>query len=101
MEERRIAKRISIFLAVKEINHKPVGSTFLLNISDTGAKIETPRRYNSGDLVEFSFVLPEMKKKIARQGHVIWVLPHPENPEASLVGLEFSSPWEVGLRSTA
>ena len=100
MEERRKAKRISVFLEIKEIDHKPIGSTFLLNISDSGAKIETPRKYASGDPVDFSFVLPEMKKEISRQGHVVWVLPHPDKPEASLVGLEFSTPWEVGRRST-
>jgi Tfp pilus assembly protein PilZ len=100
MEERRKAKRISVFLEVKEIDHKPIGSTFLLNLSDSGAKIVTPRQYASGDLVEFSFVLPDMKKEITRQGHVVWVLPHPDKPEASLVGLEFSTPWEVGRRST-
>jgi Tfp pilus assembly protein PilZ len=100
MKERRKAKRISVFLEVKEIDHKPVGNTFLLNISDSGAKIETPRKYASGDLVEFSFVLPDMRKEITRQGHVVWVLPHPDKPEVSLVGLEFSTPWEVGRRST-
>lgn len=100
MEERRRAKRISVFLEVKEIDHQPIGSTFLLNISDSGAKIQTPRKYASGDLVEFSFVLPEMKKEITRQGHVVWVLPHPDKPQTSLVGLEFSTPWEVGRRST-
>ena len=49
MEERRRAKRISVFLEVKEINHKPMGDTNLLNISETGAKIETPKKYASGD----------------------------------------------------
>ncbi len=48
----------------------------------------------------FSFVLTDMKKEISRQGHVVWVLPHPDKPETSLVGLEFSTPWEVGRRST-
>ncbi len=100
MEERRKAKRISVFLEIKEINHKPSGSTFLLNISDSGAKIQTHRKYAAGDPVDFSFVLPEMKKEISRQGHVVWVLPHPEKPEASLVGLGFSTPREVGRRST-
>ncbi len=100
MEERRKAKRISVFLEVKEIDHKPIGITFLLNISDSRAKIETRRQYTSGELVEFSFVLPEMKKEITRQGHVVWVLPHPEKSDSSLVGLEFSTPWEVGRRST-
>ena len=100
MEERRKAKRISVFLEIKEIDHKPSGGTFLLNISDSGAKIQTPLKYAAGDPVEFSFVLPEMKKEISRQGHVVWVLPHPDKPEASLVGLEFSTPWAVGRRST-
>jgi Tfp pilus assembly protein PilZ len=100
MEERRKAKRISVFLEIKEIDHQPIDGTFLLNISDSGAKIQTPRKYASDDPVEFSFVLSEMKKEITRQGHVVWVLPHPDKPEASLVGLEFSTPWEVGRRST-
>ncbi len=55
MEERRKAKRISVFLEIKEIDHKPIGSTFLLNISDSGAKIQTPRKYASGELVEVQF----------------------------------------------
>ncbi len=100
MEERRKAKRISVFLEVKEIDHKPVGSNYLLNLSDSGAKIETPRDYATGDAVEFSFVLPDMKKEITRKGHVVWVLPNPEKSGSSLVGLEFSTPWEVGRRST-
>ncbi len=100
MEERRKAKRIALFLEVKGIDQQPRGNTFLLNISESGAKIETTRKYASGDLVEFSFVLPDMKKEITRQGHVVWVLPHPEKPDASLVGLEFSTPWHLGRRST-
>ncbi len=98
MEERRRAKRISVFLEVKEINHKPLGNTNLLNISETGAKIETPTEYASGDLIEFSFILPDMAKEIHREGRVIWVLPDPSKPGLFLVGLEFSTAWELGKR---
>jgi Tfp pilus assembly protein PilZ len=98
MKERRRAKRISVFLEVKEINHKPMGDTNLLNISENGAKIETPKEYASGDPIEFSFILPDMAKEIHRGGRVIWVLPHPSKPGQFLVGLEFSTPWELGKR---
>lgn len=98
MEERRRTKRISIFLAVKEVNHKPVSDYYLLDISETGAKIETPAKYTSGDLVEFSFILPDMAKEIHRTGQVIWVLPDPAKPEHSLVGLEFTTAWNLGRR---
>ena len=98
MKERRRAKRISVFLEVKEINHKPMGDTNLLNISETGAKIETPTNYASGDLIEFSFILPDMAKEIHREGRVIWVLPDPAKPGLFLVGLEFSTAWELGKR---
>ncbi|MGA9755391.1 MAG: PilZ domain-containing protein [Desulfobaccales bacterium] len=99
MEERRRDKRISVFLEIKEINNQPMGGTYLLNVSETGAKIETPIRYNSGDPVEFSFILPDMAKEIHRRGHVVWVLPHPSKPEHFLVGLDFSTPWEIGRRA--
>jgi len=75
MEDKRRTKRISVFLEVKEINHLPMGDTNLLGISETGAKIETPAKYASGDQVDFSFILPEMSKEIHRSGNVIWVLP--------------------------
>ena len=68
MEERRGAKRISVYLEIKEINHKPLGDTYLLDISETGAKIDTPVHYAISDPVEFSFVLPDMAKEIHRAG---------------------------------
>ena len=98
MEERRQAKRISVYLQIKEINinNDSQDSTFLLDISENGAKIDTPIRYAEGDPVEFSFVLPDMAKEIYRKGKVIWLLPHPSKPGRSLVGLDFSTPWEIG-----
>ena len=98
MEERRRTKRIAVFLEIKEIDHKPVGDTYLLNISENGAKIETPTQYASGDQVEFSFILPDMAKEIHRRGQVIWVLPDPAKPGQSLIGIEFTTPWELGRR---
>lgn len=100
MEDKRRTKRISVFLEVKEINHLPMGDTNLLDISETGAKIETPAKYASGDQVDFSFILPEMSKEIHRSGNVIWVLPHPSKPRYSLVGLEFKTSWKLGKRVT-
>jgi len=98
MEERRRAKRISVYLEIKENNQDSPGNTYLLDISETGAKIETATRYTDGDPVEFSFVLPDMDKEIYRKGSVIWVLPHPAKPGRSLVGLDFTTNWEIGRR---
>jgi hypothetical protein len=39
-----------------------------------------------------------MAKEIHLSGRVIWVLSHPSKPEHFLVGLEFSTPWELGKR---
>jgi Tfp pilus assembly protein PilZ len=96
MQERRRVKRISVFMEIKEINNQPIGDTFLLNISESGAKIDTAAPYAVGDPIEFSFSLPDMAKEIHRDGRVVWVLPHPSKPKRSLVGLEFSTPWELG-----
>jgi Tfp pilus assembly protein PilZ len=98
MEERRRAKRISVYLEIKENNNESQSSTYLLDISETGAKIDTATRYNDGDPVEFSFVLPDMDKEIYRKGSVIWILPHPTKPGRSLVGLDFTTNWEIGRR---
>jgi Tfp pilus assembly protein PilZ len=96
MEKRRRAKRVSIFLAIKEVNQKPVSDCHLLDISETGAKIDTSLNFASGDLVEFSFVLPDIAKEIRRTGQVIWVIPNPAKPGNSLVGLEYTAAWELG-----
>jgi Tfp pilus assembly protein PilZ len=98
MDERRRAKRISVFMEIKEINNQPIGDTFLLNVSETGAKIDTSATYAVGDQIEFSFILPDMAKEIHRSGQIVWTLPHPSKPKRSLVGLEFSSGWELGKR---
>jgi Tfp pilus assembly protein PilZ len=96
MQERRRTKRISVYLEIKTNNHEAKGSTYLLEISETGAKIDTPINYDPGDPVEFSFVLPDMALEIHRRGQAVWVLPHPAKPGRSLVGLDFSAPWELG-----
>jgi Tfp pilus assembly protein PilZ len=94
--ERRRSKRIAVSLKIKEINRQPIGDAYLLNISENGAKLDTPFKYDTGDPVEFSFILPDLAKEIHRRGQVIWVLSHPSKPGRFLVGLEFFSPWEIG-----
>lgn len=98
MKDLRRNKRISVFLAVKVVDQKPLGDTYLLDISESGARIETLTRYASGDAIEFSFVLPDLRREISRKGQVIWVEPHPDKLQRSLVGLEFSAHWEIGAR---
>jgi hypothetical protein len=39
-----------------------------------------------------------MAKEIHRSGQVVWVLPQPAKPGRFLVGLDFSTPWEIGRR---
>jgi len=98
MEQKRRTKRVSIFLAISEVNHKPVSDCYLLDISEHGAKIDTPANYASGDLVDFSFVIPDIAQEVRRTGQVIWVLPNPAKPGNSLVGLEYTTAWELGRR---
>jgi Tfp pilus assembly protein PilZ len=98
MQERRRAQRISVYLQIKEIDRKPPGDAYLLDISETGAKIDTPDHFDVGDPIEFSFVLPDMAKEIHRRGRVVWALPHPSKPGHDLVGLNFSTPWEIGRK---
>ena len=93
-------QRLSIFLEIKEIDHKPVGNTFLLNISDSRPKIETPRKYASGDFGGFQFCPSRDGERNDPPGARGLGSTPSDKPEASLVGLEFSAPWEVGRRST-
>jgi hypothetical protein len=96
MGEKRSSQRISIFLEINEIDHKPQGDMYLLNLSETGAKIETPFQYNLEDLIEFIFFLPDKITAICRKGQVVWVSHHDFKPGCFLVGLEFIDEWESG-----
>ena len=99
MDERRRSQRISVFLEIKEIDRRPLDDTYLLNFSESGAKIETPIKYAPGDLIDFSFVLPDKITEISRRGQVVWVSPHETRPGNYLVGLIFSDAWELGTRA--
>ena len=99
MPERRSSKRISVFLEIKEIDRQPLEDTYLLNFSETGAKIETPFKYAAGDRLEFSFILPDKITEVSRRGLVVWVSPHDTKPGHYLVGLTFSDAWELGKRA--
>jgi Tfp pilus assembly protein PilZ len=96
MEDKRGAQRISVFLEIKEIDHKPQDDTFLLNFSETGAKIETLIQYTPGDHLEFIFYLPDKVTAIHRKGDVVWVTPHETKPGRFVVGLELADEWELG-----
>jgi Tfp pilus assembly protein PilZ len=95
MQERRRAKRISVYLEIKTAKVEPDGHTYLVDISETGAKIDTEITYAIGDPVEFSFVLPDLALEIHRRGQAVWISPHPTKPGRSLVGLDFVEPWEL------
>lgn len=95
MGENRSSQRISIFLEIKEIDRKPQDDIYLLNFSDTGAKIETPFEYTPGDKIEFIFALPDKITAICRKGQVIWIAPHDPKPGSFLVGLELAAEWEL------
>lgn len=96
MGERRNSQRISIFLEIKEIDRQPQNDIYLLNFSETGAKIETSFQYTTGDQIEFIFYLPDKVTSICRKGEVIWVTPHAPKPGSFLVGLELAAEWEMG-----
>jgi Tfp pilus assembly protein PilZ len=96
MEERRRSQRISVYLEVKVIDGQPLDDTYVLNFSETGAKIETPIEYALGDQIEFIFYLPDKVTAISRQGQVVWVTPHDTKPGNFLVGLSLADEWELG-----
>jgi len=96
MDERRKAQRISVYLELKEIDGKSLSDTYVLNFSETGAKIETPNKYNMGDQIEFIFSLPDKTTAISRKGKVAWVSPHESKPGYFLVGVELADEWELG-----
>ncbi len=98
MEERRRSQRISVFLEIKEIDRQPLNDTYLLNFSETGAKIETPTEYVSGDSIEFSFVLPDKVTEVSRQARVVWIRPHGNKPGSYLAGVTFTDDWELKKR---
>ncbi len=101
MEDRRSSHRISLFLEITEIDRQPRDDTFLLDLSETGAKIETPIQYSPGDQIEFIFYLPDKVTAICRKGQVAWVTPHDAKPGSFLVGLDLADEWELGRRAAS
>lgn len=100
MDEKRRSQRISVFLEIKEIDRQPLSDTYLLNFSESGAKIETPNQYVPGDLITFNFVLPDKITEVSRQGQVVWIRPHDTKPGNYLAGLRFVGNWELGKRGS-
>lgn len=96
MMERRRSQRISVFLEVKEIDRQPLDDSYVLNFSETGAKIESPNKYSPGEQIELIFYLPDKVTVVSRKGQVVWVTPHDTKPGNFLVGLELSDEWEMG-----
>jgi len=89
MIERRRAPRKAELLEIKEINRQPGAGTFMLDHSHLGAKLESPLTFTPGDAVEFSYIRPGEEKETYHWGQVVWVLPSPDKPGHSLVGVEF------------
>ena len=89
MEERRRVPRTVELLELKEINAQPGAGSFLLDYSPLGAKLETPLTFAPGDCVEFSYLPPGQEEEIRHWGKVIWVIPSPEKPGFSHLGVEF------------
>ncbi len=96
MDARRTSQRISVFLEVKEIDRQPLDDTYVLNFSETGAKVETPIEYAPGEEIELIFYLPDKVTAISRKGQVVWITPHDTKPGNFLVGLAFADEWELG-----
>jgi Tfp pilus assembly protein PilZ len=96
MDERRRSQRISVFLEVKEIDGQPLDDAYVLNFSETGVKIETPRQYAPGKQLQVIFYLPDKVTAISRKGQVVWVSPDNNKPGNFLVGLELADEWELG-----
>ena len=92
MEERRREQRKVEFLEIKEINSQPGDGTYLLDHSQSGAKLETPLTFSVGDAVELVYLRPGETRETRRWGQTIWVLPSPTKPGRYLLGVEFLLP---------
>lgn len=90
-EERRRAPRHPVYLEVRELDGQPGTDSYLLDLSEWGAKLEAPIAFTRGAVVELSFVLPGERGATRRRGRVVWVLPLSSQGRCRL-GLEFSEP---------
>ncbi|OGP71979.1 MAG: hypothetical protein A2Z73_04445 [Deltaproteobacteria bacterium RBG_13_60_28] len=92
MEERRREKRAGEFQEIKEINRQPGDGSHILDLSPSGAKLETTLTFSLGEAVEFAYLKPGEAQETRHWGQVVWVLPSPTKPGRYLLGVEFLLP---------
>lgn len=89
LAERRRGERIPLFLPLTEINgQRAAAGNYLVNLSEFGAKLETPLAFAPGEQVEFSFTPPGEAKETRCKGKIVWVLPSPLTQGHHYLGLE-------------
>jgi hypothetical protein len=76
-------------LAVTNINGLPVTDSFLLDVSATGAKLESPTPLAPRFPIEVVVLLPGDQTETNLAGMVIWTRPSMASPGRHLMGLEF------------
>ena len=95
-QQSRKSRRFAIRLEHKEINGKPGTGTYLLDLSATGAKLESPTAFALNNPVNFTFIFPAENKEFRLGGRVVWVRPLMGQPARYLIGLQlFQSLWEL------
>ncbi len=92
--ERRRAPRLGVHLPVAAINGEPQAESYVLNISEFGAKIRTSVPFGQGEAVDVCFSLPGEGLEISCRGEIVWVLPAPLNRGHFFLGLRFFSPLQ-------
>ncbi|MDD3580525.1 MAG: PilZ domain-containing protein [Desulfobacca sp.] len=97
-QQSRKSRRYAIRLELKEINGKPGAGTYLLDLSATGAKLDSPTAFALNNPVKITFIFPGENKEICLGGRVVWVLPLMGKASRYLIGLQlFQSFWELDL----
>lgn len=89
MIERRRAPRHPVHLGVRELDGQPGAGSYLHNLTELDAALETPVALAPGDAVETSFIFPGEKQATSRKGRVVWGQRFPYE-KCWLFGLEFS-----------
>ncbi len=92
----RRVKRLSVKLAVREINGQPVTETFILDISSLGARLETSTPLAPRCPVRILASLPGINQEMELSGQVMWMRPRLEAPGRFQMGLRFYVPqWDL------
>lgn len=87
----RKCPRYPVVLEVSEVNGQPVSGIFILDFSNSGAKISAPTPFDNSATIDLAFTLPGESSLIRIGGRVVWSKLVPEEAQYH-AGIEFFIP---------